>query len=73
MTTTVALSLLCFVSSFIFIGLVFLAASIRIVKQGTRLSVYRLGRYIGDKGPGIVFLIPIIDRAVKLTLELDKE
>lgn len=63
----------CFVGSFIFIGLVLLAASIRIVKQGTRLSVYRLGVHIGDKGLGVVFLIPIIDRAVRSTFEVDKE
>jgi membrane-bound ClpP family serine protease len=41
-----------------------LAASIRIVQEEKRLSVYRLGRYIGDKGPGIVLLIPIIDRGM---------
>jgi regulator of protease activity HflC (stomatin/prohibitin superfamily) len=55
---------------FCFLGVVFLivavnaAFSIRLVKEGTRLSVYRLGRYLGDKGPGIVLVIPIIDRAV---------
>lgn len=65
--------LFCFIGSLIFIGFVFLAASIRIVKEGTRLSVYRLGVYIGDKGPGVAFLIPIIDRAVKSTFDADKE
>ena len=40
----------------------FIAASIRIVREDTRLSVYRLGRYLGDKGPGIVLVIPFIDR-----------
>ena len=41
-----------------------LASSIRIVQEDTRLSVYRLGRYLGDKGPGLVLLIPVIDRGV---------
>ena len=51
-------------------ALLFLAMSIRIVRDGTRLSVYRLGQYIGDKGPGIVILIPIIDRGI--LKEVDK-
>jgi regulator of protease activity HflC (stomatin/prohibitin superfamily) len=41
-----------------------LAISIRIVKEYQLLMVFRLGRSIGTKGPGLVFLIPIIDRAV---------
>ena len=55
---------LCILGSFIFILMIFLAAAIRIVQEDTRLSVYRLGRYLGDKGPGIVILIPFIDRGV---------
>jgi hypothetical protein len=38
------------------------STAIRIVPENKRLMVYRLGRYIGDKGPGIVMLIPMIDR-----------
>jgi regulator of protease activity HflC (stomatin/prohibitin superfamily) len=41
-----------------------LAVSIRIVKEYQLLMVFRLGRSIGTKGPGLVILIPIIDRAV---------
>ncbi len=41
-----------------------LSSSIRIVREDSRLSVYRLGRYLGDKGPGIVILIPMLDRGV---------
>ncbi len=46
------------------IMLIFLSASIRIVQEDVRLSVYRLGRYIGDKGPGLVFVLPILDRGI---------
>jgi len=42
----------------------FLAASIRVVREDMRLSVYRLGRYVGDKGPGLVVLIPFVDRGI---------
>ena len=55
---------LCLVVSILLVGFVFLVSAIRIVREENRLSVYRLGRYIGDKGPGIVLLIPIIDRGV---------
>jgi regulator of protease activity HflC (stomatin/prohibitin superfamily) len=52
---------------------IFLAASIRIIPGNTRLSVYRLGQYIGDKGPGIVVLIPFIDRGVKKEIGMRDE
>ncbi len=50
------------------IGLVLLLSMIRIVREYERLVVFRLGRCIGTKGPGIVFLIPLIDRAVLVDL-----
>jgi regulator of protease activity HflC (stomatin/prohibitin superfamily) len=43
--------------------LVILFSAIRIVPEYQRLVVFRLGRVIGQKGPGIVLLIPIIDSA----------
>ena len=50
------------------LGLVILANAIRIVREYDRLVVFRLGRLIGDKGPGLVLLIPVVDRAVKVGL-----
>ncbi len=47
---------------------VFLANAIRIVNEYQRLVVFRLGRCVGTKGPGLILLIPIIDRAVKVDL-----
>ena len=41
-----------------------LSRSVRIVKEYQRLEVYRLGRHIGQKGPGLVYLMPVVDRAV---------
>ncbi|MDT7859951.1 MAG: slipin family protein [Candidatus Calditenuis sp.] len=41
--------------------LAILRSSIRIVKEYERLVVFRLGRLIGFKGPGLTFIIPIID------------
>lgn len=46
--------------------MIFLVSAIRIVPENTRLSIFRLGRYIGDRGPGLVLLLPFIDRAVRI-------
>jgi membrane-bound ClpP family serine protease len=59
---TVSAFVLCFAVSLLLVAVLFVAASIRIVREDARLTVYRLGRNIGDKGPGLVLLIPIIDR-----------
>jgi regulator of protease activity HflC (stomatin/prohibitin superfamily) len=47
---------------------IILGAAIKIVREYQRLVVFRLGRAIGEKGPGIVFLIPIVDRPVWVDL-----
>ncbi len=61
-------SAVCLVGAILVIGLVFLANAIRIVPEYQRLVVFRLGRSVGPKGPGIVLLIPVIDRAIKVDL-----
>jgi regulator of protease activity HflC (stomatin/prohibitin superfamily) len=43
-------------------------ASIRILREYERAVVFRLGRLLGGKGPGIVLLIPFIDRMVRVDL-----
>ena len=42
-----------------------IASAIRIVPEYQRLVVFRLGRCMGSRGPGIVLLIPVVDRAVQ--------
>jgi regulator of protease activity HflC (stomatin/prohibitin superfamily) len=49
-------------------GLVLLANAIRVVREYERLVVFRLGRLAGVRGPGLVLLIPIVDRAIKVGL-----
>src|SRR4030042_4480040 len=49
-------------------ALVLLLGAIRIVQEYERLVVFRLGRCVGERGPGIVFLIPIMDRGVRVDL-----
>ncbi len=46
----------------------FLVNSIKIVPQFERLVVLRLGKVVGVKGPGPVFLIPVIDQGIKVDL-----
>jgi len=64
-TTT---TLLCVVAFVVVVVVIFLANAIRIVNEYQRLVVFRLGRCVGTKGPGLVLLIPIIDRPVKADL-----
>jgi len=59
---------LCVVAFIVVVLVVFLANAIRVVNEYQRLIVFRLGRCIGTKGPGLVLLIPVIDRAVKADL-----
>jgi regulator of protease activity HflC (stomatin/prohibitin superfamily) len=49
-----------------FAALVILSSMIRVVREYERLVMFRLGRCLGIKGPGLVFLIPFIDKAVKV-------
>ena len=66
-------TVLCLIAALFVMMTVFLIASIRIVREDTRLSVYRLGRFIGEKGPGLVLLIPIVDRGIQKKLgEVEK-
>jgi len=44
--------------------IIIVSASIKVVREYQRLVVFRLGRSIGAKGPGLVFLIPIVDKPV---------
>ena len=44
--------------------------SIRIAKEYERAVIFRLGRFVGVKGPGLFFLIPIIDKMEKTDLRI---
>lgn len=49
-------------------GAVVLAMSVRIVPEYKRLVIFRLGRSLGARGPGIILLIPFLDRATMVDL-----
>jgi regulator of protease activity HflC (stomatin/prohibitin superfamily) len=68
------LPLACLIGAVVLVGLAILAAAIRIVQEYERLVVFRLGRCVGERGPGLVLLIPFIDRGMKVDLrELVRE
>ncbi|QWK18923.1 MAG: slipin family protein [Hydrogenobacter thermophilus] len=49
-------------------AVIFLLVSVKIVPEYQRAVIFRLGRVIGAKGPGLFILIPVIDRMVKMDL-----
>ena len=53
---------------FAIIAILFLTRAIKIIPEYQRLVVFRLGRLIGTKGPGLVILIPFIDKGTKVDL-----
>jgi regulator of protease activity HflC (stomatin/prohibitin superfamily) len=59
---------LCVVGVIVLGALIIIANAIRIVPEYERLVVFRLGRCIGEKGPGIVLLIPFVDLARRVDL-----
>lgn len=54
----------------IIIVLFFLSSALKVVREYDRGVIYRLGRLIGAKGPGLIILIPLIDKMVKVSLRV---
>jgi regulator of protease activity HflC (stomatin/prohibitin superfamily) len=52
------------------IVVLFLASSIKIVQEYERGVIFRLGRCIGAKGPGVFFVLPVLDRITKVNLQI---
>jgi len=57
-----------FFAILVFFGIIVLSNAVRILREYERGVIFRLGRLVGGKGPGIIFLIPLIDRMVKVSL-----
>ncbi|HEV8480095.1 MAG TPA: slipin family protein [Candidatus Eisenbacteria bacterium] len=57
-----------FLAPFVLIFLIVVAASIKVLREYERAVVFRLGRLIGIKGPGLIILIPFVDRMVRVSL-----
>ena len=59
-----------FIVLIVFLVLAFLWSAIKILKEYERGVIFRLGRVIKTKGPGIIILIPVIDKMVKVSLRI---
>ena len=57
-----------FTSPFLLIFIVIIISAIRILREYERGVIFRLGRLVGVKGPGLILLIPFVDRMVKVSL-----
>src|SRR5436190_21502642 len=51
-------------------GIGLIASMIRVVREYERGVIFRLGRLIGAKGPGVFFLLPVVDKMVKVDLRV---
>ncbi|MEA3349388.1 MAG: SPFH domain-containing protein [Chloroflexota bacterium] len=60
--------LTCLIGGVVVIGLILIASAIKIVQEYQRLVVFRLGRCVGEKGPGVIFLIPFVDKGIRVDL-----
>lgn len=55
---------------FVVLVVLFLVSAIKILREYERGVIFRLGRVIKTKGPGLIILIPVIDKMVKVSLRL---
>ena len=56
------------VCAVLLVFVVLAGASVRVLREYERAVIFRLGRLIGPRGPGLIFLIPFVDRMVKVSL-----
>ena len=55
----------------LFFALMFVAAGIKVLKEWERVALLRLGKFHGVKGPGVIFIVPLLDKiAMKVSLRL---
>src|SRR3989441_1453925 len=54
----------------IILAVIVLPQAIRILREYERGVIFRLGKLLGAKGPGLIFLIPIVDRMVRMDLRV---
>src|SRR5258707_4141706 len=62
--------LIAWIIPLIVLAVIILAQTIRILREFERGVIFRLGKLLGTKGPGLILLIPIVDRMVKMDLRV---
>jgi len=54
------------------VGLVILLAlGVRVVREGERLAISRIGVFVGIRGPGLTFTLPFLDKTRRIVLDRD--
>jgi len=56
------------IATIVILAIMFLSAAIRVLNEYERGVIFRLGRVIQTKGPGLIILIPIVDKMVKISM-----
>ncbi len=69
-TVTIADVLTLLAVMLLIFGLPLLAAGVKVIPEYERAAVLRLGRYVGMKGPGVIFIDPILDKAYRFDLRV---
>src|SRR3979490_3630403 len=64
------LPLIGWVVPLLILAAIILPQMIRILREYERGVIFRLGKLLGAKGPGLIFLIPIVDRMVRMDLRV---
>ncbi len=54
----------------VFVFVLFIGSALKIVREYERVVVFRLGHLVGERGPGLVIIIPLIDRTVRVSLRI---
>jgi len=57
-----------FLYPLILVGIFILASAVRVLKEYERGVIFRLGRLVGSRGPGLILLIPVVDKMTKVSL-----
>src|SRR5436853_792280 len=65
-----ALKLITCAIPLIILAVIILPQAIRILREYERGVIFRLGKLLGAKGPGLIFLIPVVDRMVRMDLRV---
>ena len=52
------------------LGIILLLSAVKVLKEYERGVIFRLGRLIGEKGPGLIILIPLVDRMTRVSLRI---
>jgi regulator of protease activity HflC (stomatin/prohibitin superfamily) len=66
----VAMPALIFPGILLLFAIIILANALRILREYERGVIFRLGRYVGTRGPGLIVLVPFIERMVKVSLRM---